>query len=80
MGMFDRLTTMFNPDSVFKKEDGSLIPLNDARRIILRQATDAGMDDTDGGQFAFNKLKRLGYNMKEIRNQTRPAASSTEKD
>jgi len=38
------------------------------------------MDDTDGGQFARNKLKRLGYNMKEIRNQTRPAASSTEKD
>ena len=30
MGMFDRLTTMFNPDSVFKKEDGSLTPLNDA--------------------------------------------------
>mgnify|MGYP003646675806 FL=1 len=80
MGMFDRLTTMFNPDSVFKKEDGSLIPLNDARQIILRQATEADMDDTDGGEFVRNKLKRLGYNMKEIRNQTRPAASSTEKD
>ena len=80
MEMFDRLTTMFNPDSVFKKEDGSLIPLNDARQIILRQATEADMDDTDGGEFVRNKLKRLGYNMKEIRNQTRPAASSTEKD
>ena len=80
MGMFDRLTTMFNPDSVFYKEDGSLIPLNDARQIILRQATDADMGDMDGGEFARNKLKRLGYNMKEIRNQTRPAASSTEKD
>ena len=80
MGMFDRLTTMFNPDSVFKKEDGSLIPLNDARQIILRQATEADMNDTDGGEFVRNKLKRLGYNMKEIRNQTRPAASSTEKD
>jgi len=57
-----------------------LIPLNDARRIIFRQTTDADMDDTDGGEFARNKLKRLGYNMKEIRNQTRPAASSTEKD
>ena len=80
MGMFDRLTTMFNPDSVFKKEDGSLIPLNDARQIILRQATEADMDDTDGGEFVRNKLKRLGYNMKEIRNQTRPAASTAEKD
>ena len=80
MGMFDRLTTMFNPDSVFYKEDGSLIPLNDARRIILQQATDADMGDMDGGEYARNKLKRLGYNMKEIRNQTRPAASSTEKD
>jgi len=80
MGMFDRMTSMFNPDSVFKKEDGSLIPLNDARQIILRQATEADMNDTDGGEFVRNKLKRLGYNMKEIRNQTRPAASSTEKD
>jgi len=78
--MFDRMTSMFNPDSVFKKEDGSLIPLNDARQIILRQATEADMNDTDGGEFVRNKLKRLGYNMKEIRNQTRPAASSTEKD
>ena len=80
MGMFDRITSMFNPDSVFKKEDGSLIPLNDARRIVLRQATEAGMDDVEGGEFVRNKLKRLGYNMKEIRNQTRPAASSVEKD
>ena len=71
---------MFNPDSVFKKEDGSLISLNDARRIVLRQATEAGMDDVEGGEFVRNKLKRLGYNMKEIRNQTRPAASSVEKD
>ena len=80
MGMFDRLTNMLNPDSIFYKEDGSLIPLNDARRIILRQATDADMDDMDGGEFARNKLKRLGYKMKDIRNQPRPAASSAEKE
>ena len=49
-------------------------------KLSLRQATEADMDDTDGGEFVRNKLKRLGYNMKEIRNQTRPAASSTEKD
>jgi hypothetical protein len=38
------------------------------------------MDDMEGGEFARNKLKRLGYKMKDIRNQTRPAASSAEKD
>ena len=71
---------MFNPDSVFKKEDGSLIPLNDARRILMNRASKDGMDDTDGGDFVRTKLKQLGYNMKEIRNQTRPAASTAEKD
>ena len=80
MGMFDKMMSTLNPDSVFKKEDGSLIPLNDARRILMNRASKDGMDDTDGGDFVRTKLKRLGYNMKEIRNQTRPAASTAEKD
>jgi len=80
MGMFDRLTTMFNPDSVFKKEDGSLISMNDARRILMKRATDDGLDGNDAGDFVRLRLKNLGYNQKEITNQTRSAASSTEKD
>jgi len=80
MGMFDRLTTMFNPDSVFKKEDGGLIPMNDARRILMKRATDDGLDGNDAGDFVRLRLKNLGYNEKKITNQTRPAASSTEKD
>ena len=80
MGMFDRITSMFNPDSVFKKEDGSLIPLNDARRILMKRATDDGMHGNDLSEFVKLRLKNLGYNQKEITNQTRPAASSVEKD
>ena len=80
MGMFDRITSMFNPDSVFKKEDGSLIPLNDARRILMKRATDDGMDGNDVSEFVKLRLKNLGYNQKEITNQTRPAASRAEKD
>ena len=80
MGMFDRMTSMFNPDSVFYKEDGSLIPLNDARRILMKRATDDGMDGNDVSEFVKLRLKNLGYNQKEITNQTRPAASSAEKD
>ena len=80
MGMFDRITSMFNPDSVFKKEDGSLIPLNDARRILMKRATDDGMDGNDVSEFVKLRLKNLGYNQKEITNRTRPAASSVEKD
>ena len=80
MGMFDRMTSMFNPDSVFYKEDGSLIPLNDARRILMKRATDDGMDGNDVSEFVKLRLKNLEYNQKEITNQTRPAASSVEKD
>ena len=67
---------VFNPDSVFKKEDGSLIPLNDARRILMDRAGD--MDDTDAGEYVTNQLKKLGYNLKDIKNQPRPAQKSQE--
>ena len=66
MGMFDRITSMFNPDSVFKKEDGSLIPLNDARRILMKRATDDGMDGNDVSEFVKLRLKNLGYNQKKL--------------
>jgi len=66
----------FNPDSVFKKEDGSLIPLNDARRILMGRAGD--MDDTEAGEYVTGQLKKLGYTMKDIKNQPRPAQKSKE--
>ena len=67
---------VFSPDSVFKKEDGSLIPLNDARRILMGRAE--GMDDIDAGEYVTNELKKLGYNLKDIKNQPRPAQKSQE--
>ena len=67
---------VFNPDSVFKKEDGSLIPLNDARRILMGRAED--MDDIDAGEYVTNELKKLGYNLKDIKNQPRQAQKSQE--
>jgi len=67
---------VFNPDSVFKKEDGSLIPLNDARRILMGRAED--MDDIEAGEYVTGQLKKLGYNLKDIKNQSRPAQKSQE--
>ena len=67
---------VFSPDSVFKKEDGSLIPLNDARRILMGRAGD--MDDIEAGEYVTNQLKKLGYNLKDIKNQPRPAPKSQE--
>jgi hypothetical protein len=54
--------------------------MNDARRILMKRATDDGLDGNDAGDFVRLRLKNLGYNEKKITNQTRPAASSTEKD
>ena len=67
---------VFSPDSVFEKEDGSLIPLNDARRILMGRAED--MDDIDAGEYVTNELKKLGYNLKDIKNQPRQAQKSQE--
>lgn len=67
---------VFSPDSVFKKEDGSLIPLNDARRILMGRAED--MSDIEAGEYVTNELKKLGYNLKDIKNQPRPAQKSQE--
>lgn len=67
---------VFSPDSVFKKEDGSLIPMNDARRILMGRAGD--MDDVEAGEYVTGQLKKLGYTMKDIKNQSRPAQKSQE--
>ena len=67
---------VFSPDSVFKKEDGSLIPLNDARRILMGRAKD--MDDIEAGEYVTSQLKKLGYNLKDIKNQPRQAQKSQE--
>ena len=72
MGMFDRLTTMFNPDSVFKKEDGSLIPMNDACRILMKRATDDGLDGNKVGEFVSLRLKNLGYNQNQNSDKDMP--------
>ena len=67
---------VFSPDSVFKKEDGSLIPLNDARRVLMGRAKD--MDDIEAGEYVTSQLKKLGYNLKDIKNQPRQAQKSQE--
>ena len=50
--------------------------MNDARRILMGRAED--MDDIEAGEYVTSQLKKLGYNLKDIKNQPRQAQKSQE--
>ena len=57
--------------------EGKLIPLNDAKRRLMNEASKLGLDDMEGSGYVRDMLSKLGYNTSESKG--RAAGGSVEK-
>tara|TARA_R100000315_G_C5113027_1_gene64570 strand:+ start:84 stop:347 length:264 start_codon:yes stop_codon:yes gene_type:complete len=57
--------------------EGKLIPLNDAKRRLMNEASKLGLDDMEGAGYVRDMLSKLGYKTSESKG--RAAGGSVEK-